>query len=666
MPPAQEPYSKGTGKDPRDGHGTGGHHSSAYQRWILPALELSLIALWVLYLGQEYLVLSPRIVPTGPQFLSSVHSHHIWNDYEACGGCAFWSGYQAGGHPAFADPFASALHPIVIITTRLLGVIDGAKIALLVALFLAGFGQWWTARILELGWLPRIWSALLLVAGGHLAGRMEAGIFGAVLSSSMAGLVFPATLGLAIRGGRRYVASLGLTVGSALLAGHGYMQFGLLMTLPAISFLVIDRDLQLRPQWKDFALGGLIGILVAAPFLVPLAHFLPNLGTGWDLEFSASQPLAYLPLNLVIDDPQFLGTSHLGMDSSPYLHSLFIGWVPVILAVLGLGLHRRADRKWVFYLTAVVVVEFLLASGVLLRWGQPLIPALASVRKPAQLAGLAVPPVVTLAAYGLDRSLRRGWPPIQFRNRRLPGGRLAVFSPAWLLIIPLALNLRAAANYARVWLASEWTRESTHQLLRALETESLQWVQPPFGLHFYLEPAISMGMKLSPGIKPWNWRGRETPRPVLEANGTRRPTEAIEEIEEVAGIPIYRLDVPPYAYVDHGDGLTPCRAEGRGGELTVECRSDREGELIVQENTWSGWRASVDGEAVPLTDDRQLSVEAPAGVHTYRFRYQPWDVPLGLTLALLGLGLSVFLWFGKAAGSGLSAVDLEGSPGPER
>ena len=60
-----------------------------------------------------------------------------------------WNGSIQGGSPAFADIHGSMLHPLVILTTLLAGVPNGAKLALAGALLMAGLGQWWLG--LELG-----------------------------------------------------------------------------------------------------------------------------------------------------------------------------------------------------------------------------------------------------------------------------------------------------------------------------------------------------------------------------------------------------------------------------------------------------------------------------------------------------------------------------------
>ena len=74
------------------------------------------------------------------------------------------------------------------------------------------------------------------------------------------------------------------------------------------------------------------------------------------------------------------------------------------------------------------------------------------------------------------------------------------------------------------------------------------------------------------------------------------------------------------------------------------CNINVPGRLVVKENMWSGWRAWMDGERVPLLGEHWLEVSAPAGEHSFEFRYQPWDVPVGLMFAVLGVMLVFLLW----------------------
>jgi uncharacterized membrane protein YfhO len=76
----------------------------------------------------------------------------------------------------------------------------------------------------------------------------------------------------------------------------------------------------------------------------------------------------------------------------------------------------------------------------------------------------------------------------------------------------------------------------------------------------------------------------------------------------------------------------------------VVCSVSEGGDLIVRENMWSGWKAWMDGERIQLIGKNWLQVKAPAGEHTYQFRYQPRDVSFGVFLSLIGLLLSIYFW----------------------
>jgi hypothetical protein len=173
----------------------------------------------------------------------------------------------------------------------------------------------------------------------------------------------------------------------------------------------------------------------------------------------------------------------------------------------------------------------------------------------------------------------------------------------------------------------------------------LEWVNPPFGEHFYIEPAVAMGLKLSPGVMTWRWKDRELPIPAIEANRSGPPPGPVQHRDTVDGVPIYIRYDQPYAAVYHGEEIEPCVAAGSGGWLEVKCNNQQPGQLVVKENMWTGWKAWIDRERTPLLGRLWLEVEAPEGKHTYTFRYYPWDVPLGLALCVVGVIASIWFWF---------------------
>lgn len=616
-------------------------------RVLLAIVELTLIALFAVWIGRNYLNFDPREVPFGREFMMVIQSNNLWEVARTCGWCALWNGSTSGGYPAAAELFGAPLHPVIAVTTLLWGVINGTKVALIVSLAIAGLAQWWLAHELEVGWLPRVWSALIAVAGGHLAGRMDDGAFTILLSTALASLVIPAVLSVERRGTRRSVVLLGVVLASAILGGQGYMQLGLLALSPALAFLLLDEKLKPKAVWKDMALAGGLAALLAAPFLIPVAHFLPNFAKPLDPSFQSAPPLEVLPLNLVIADTAvYRGSGTLGMIAAPAPYTLFIGWVPVVLAVVGLGAAGGERRRRIFFLAAAVVLVFAIASDPLLKSLVKYIPAVAAIRFPSFTAGLAIPLILGMASFGLHRLLKMDWPKVMLGLQSSAMGGTRGFSLKWALVIPLVFNVRSDAAYAHAWLTMLHQGDDVPWIQQTLRTEELEWVSPPFGEHYFIAPAIVSGLKISPGLKPWGWKGRTVPAARLEAIRGPSPADSAVSIGESYGIFVYLRPEVHYAAVVTDTGQEPCSATGAGGRIDVACNASAPGRLVVQENNWSGWRARLDGMPVSLMRGQWLEVEAPAGEHNFEFRYAPWDVPLGLFLMMLGMALCGVMWFG--------------------
>lgn len=620
-------------------------YSIGFLTWISPMIELSILVFAAMWIGREYLALDAQIIPAGREFLSAIQTHYFWELVRQCGSCALWNASTSGGYPALAEVYGAPLHPLVALTTLRWGVINGAKVGMIALLALAGLAQWWLARVFRLGWLPRMWSALTAIAGGHLAGRMELGVYEIVLSTVMASLLIPAILTVARSRRREFdIVLLGLLMGLFLVAGQGYLQVGMLFMLPALLILVFDTDLHIRQAGRDFMRAGILGVLLAAPLLVPLIHFLPQFGKWLDPGFAALQPLKYLPLNLVIDDPAYYYASEvLGKLPYPNLYTLFIGWPAVILAVVGLATSRQEDRRALIFLATGIGLVFLTASGVFLRWIESIYPSIAGVRFASLIAGLAVPMILGLAAYGLQRLMDLEWPSLQIRHSHWSATSRAVLPLKWLIIIPLLFGLKANFDFAAGWMQTVRQDDRLIDVVESLKLPELGWVDTPFGEHDFITLAVVRGLKLAQGIKPWTWKGKDLPAPVREAVRNGRPEgESAIMVKQIGDVAIIDHPEVHYARVHTAENDTPCTAQGEGGVIHVRCDSDVPGQLIVMEHMWPGWQVWIDGERGSLGPRQWLTTQAPAGVHGYEFRYRPIDVPIGIAFAMVGLLLAVY------------------------
>jgi hypothetical protein len=216
----------------------------------------------------------------------------------------------------------------------------------------------------------------------------------------------------------------------------------------------------------------------------------------------------------------------------------------------------------------------------------------------------------------------------------------------WFLAIPLVAAISGAWTFNRQWINTLSVGSYIQPVFQALETPSLQWVNVPFGEHYFVETALDKDLKLATDFwRTWHWRDRHGPEPFYEANRGNPPDQMIE-IQVLGDFHIHEaLDGREYAKIVHVDGnSTPCTATGKGGNINVVCPESRGGTLIVQENNWAGWKAELDGSPTPLKDDVWLSVKAPPGKHHLSLRYKPWDVPLGIFFFMVGLIICGVFW----------------------
>jgi hypothetical protein len=185
----------------------------------------------------------------------------------------------------------------------------------------------------------------------------------------------------------------------------------------------------------------------------------------------------------------------------------------------------------------------------------------------------------------------------------------------------------------------------------------------PFGEHFWSPVAGEAGVKLTKVVRPSDWRGREVPEPFISASRQREPSGTA--VFSQHGVYVSRDERNQYAYVQAGAEIWPCEAEARGGHIDVHCYGGKAGTLVVRENAWTGWSARRDGERVALQREGDwLATQAPAGEHTYQFRYRPWDVALGSVLTLVGALLAVVLFRPQLVGKARARIRSR-RPAPE-
>ena len=95
-------------------------------------------------------------------------------------------------------------------------------------------------------------------------------------------------------------------------------------------------------------------------------------------------------------------------------------------------------------------------------------------------------------------------------------GNLTLIDLRWFVLVPL-YALLDIKTFSQEYIKTAPFNSGYQEVLDALRTPDLQSVNPPFGEHVFIAPAIGMGLKIAIGTHAWYWKGREFPKPVIEA-----------------------------------------------------------------------------------------------------------------------------------------------------
>ena len=154
------------------------------------------------------------------------------------------------------------------------------------------------------------------------------------------------------------------------------------------------------------------------------------------------------------------------------------------------------------------------------------------------------------------------------------------------------------------------------------------------GLELLEKVHEAQGNPTSPPLQIYQ-RLSNLPRAFLVAQASKPDTGATV-LDMVA-----KSDPRTQAFVDEvaieGEaGFQELDAQNKGaGEINLEFSCDKPGVVVVSESWHPDWRAFDNGSSVKLhrVNHAQLGVPVSAGTHKLQFRYEPWDLYVGIALA---------------------------------
>jgi hypothetical protein len=383
--------------------------------------------------------------------------------HEICrgGSLPWWNPYLNFGQPILENPNALFFYPTTLLIV-LLPVRIAFQLHFVLHFLLAAVGAYCLARRWRQSHLAAFFAALFFVFSGPVLSLGS--FYNEVACAAWIPWALLATdRALASRSIRRWLL-LALVFLLQFLAGEPFTllaTFGLCFTYGLFRAGFFRHPLakrNLRVLVAFVSTGGLMTALAAVQLLPATVLLRRSLRGAIGFPFSQNTYWSLHPLQLIgifvagFPDPMFTATSLwtpvLNFDNKPYFPSLFLGFVPLVLAFIGLAMGRDRRRRFAGWAALAVL---LLAFGrftPLYRLALFAVPLLKLVRFPIKLLVPVMLLVALLAGWGID-AVRR---PEEWRSRKATAV-LAVLmvaaGAAWLvwgaaLLVPQAVELAAA------------------------------------------------------------------------------------------------------------------------------------------------------------------------------------------------------------------------------
>lgn len=173
----------------------------------------------------------------------------------------YWNSYLSNGVPLINNAFSYLFNPFHSLPVLILGGVTGSKLAILIALLIAGYNMWAFALAVGLGTVARITTAALYMLNGSLIAKFGAGHFQLACSLAWPPLVF-ATLWWTLHSPKR-LAPVTVGISFALLFYAGNIYYVLHTAICCIVIVALHLIQRTESRWQ-FQWDRLLRVSIAA------------------------------------------------------------------------------------------------------------------------------------------------------------------------------------------------------------------------------------------------------------------------------------------------------------------------------------------------------------------------------------------------------------------
>lgn len=560
--------------------------------------------------------------------------------FDSTGRIPLWNSWMGRGEPLMENSFSYVNNPFMFLPVLALGSYDGAKVAIVIHVVIAGLGGWVLGYLIGLKSAGRLLSACLFAGHGGIVGAIGMGFYQMSLSQAYVPWVYAGTIG-ALR--RRDRWSIGILVmGTALLMFAGTFWYVLPTAVGVallIAFGLFERGPNGRLRLNRTALARILVaavliVLVTAARLIPQAvnhayvthveEFFPNppRDFGWTANMYFTP---VMPSDLQISSLFFFYT----------LSPLFLVFVLIGRALIT-PVGGKTPGTWRIVIPAgigwLLFTTWGQEGGAFWVWVYEIIPLLREWRFVTRMLAAGIPFLILIVAVFFDDLVNAAvrWMRLSERGTigQLAGALagLALFAIGALTAVDTLYNWQRESGVEPVLRYTEAYMEH-ERTNRPFDFISLQeWdfynyfdyyellIRTDYGNPDYRAGAVtptlgSLEMMDFPAPEAIEYHG-DFARWLGENGYTAQPRPESVELATHWVNP----DVPPYAFsapattfpLDRFDHLTASEVEPAPYHYMMDTirinldESDADQVVVVTETAYPGWTVTVNGQPAAL------------------------------------------------------------------
>jgi len=332
-----------------------------------------------------------------------------------------WNPYLANGTPLINDAFNYLFNPFASLPVLIFGGVQGSKLAMCLALLIAGYNMWALAKVIGVGGVARVAAGVFYMMSGGIAAKFNTGHFQLGLSLAWPPLVLAGLWWTLKSEDRRAPVLTGVAFALMFFAGNIYYTLHMIICAAVIVlFHLFERE---NDRWK-FRLDRLKRATIAGLFALGLSmiQFMPV----WAVrDFVDHEGVKFSQFTGEIDSQYEMSQALVNFiypwenwrtfENLPFLMNVVVDYAyigpAVFLFIAGMAAAPRRVRfsrvAWIALILALLMMVWGAAQTPILNYLYAKISLLAEFRYVGRAHSVAALWWIVLAALGID-ALWRG------------------------------------------------------------------------------------------------------------------------------------------------------------------------------------------------------------------------------------------------------------------